>query len=552
LRLTIATDSFLGRGELQKIRPLESVSLTFRDRNVQDNVFSDGSFLLGNVDEWNIKNDIYSLTAQAHLDDYELSAIVDTLEAGTPTDDPAFYSDGQTLTFSSTGDRVRVTFKIRCEELIMDSGFAGDPSQEVINIIPQLRKGTATGTILTSTSGYGPVLSDLNSEYATYTMMYNLTASDTYFLEFVFDTQANAWTDYDYVDIRIDDVYMTVEYALGSDVTFDSFSKYSNKDSVFKDDLEVEVFFGDSAQDSDSGSIQQGGTRSQRWARYGKTETLHLHTCFAMNLLANFARHKDYLRISMIDALHTVKPYTLITVDSRDYQIVNIDEVYAGNARRQLDLEVIEVLNTDVDYGILSQSLNTIDGKSSTSSSISSGGGSSTWSEITSIPAWLDATTVEDFQADHSHTLQQITDTGNTTDVGIVFDNGVDEVDVFCDEAGNLRVTGNLVVEGDVVAYAGGGDPATSIWDDLADHVDGTTIDYVDGELAFIGETGGEYFTGILSDPPAAADIVEIMGNANLYPSGYKATINDEIEGIVIQVTAIGSAWHYTILTLAV
>jgi hypothetical protein len=85
--------------------------------------------------------------------------------------------------------------------------------------------------------------------------------------------------------------------------------------------------------------------------------------------------------------------------------------------------------------------------------------------------------------------LQQITDTGNTTDVGIVFDNGVDEVDVFCDEAGNLRVTGNLVVEGDVVAYAGAGDPATSIWDDLADHVDGSTIDYVDGELTYIGQT---------------------------------------------------------------
>lgn len=60
------------------------------------------------------------------------------------------------------------------------------------------------------------------------------------------------------------------------------------------------------------------------------------------------------------------------------------------------------------------------------------------------------------------------------------------ENSITIDENGNIVITGNLHVQGDIAAFAEGLTPG-SWWDELSNHTDGVTIEYVNGKLQVKG-----------------------------------------------------------------
>ena len=80
----IGDECFRGRGELQNIRPIETVGMTFRDRNVGDTLISNGDFASGVNDEWNEGSDLHVFDVVAFGTDYELQAKIDISAAGVP------------------------------------------------------------------------------------------------------------------------------------------------------------------------------------------------------------------------------------------------------------------------------------------------------------------------------------------------------------------------------------------------------------------------------------------------------------------------------------
>ncbi|KKK70203.1 hypothetical protein LCGC14_2926350, partial [marine sediment metagenome] len=242
-------EDFTNVGELQKITPLEQVGVTFRDRAIGSNLLSNGDFAIGNTDEWNNRAapaDWGVFSPISHEDDFELQTINITPSHGAPTEPMSFYSDAHHVVIRGEADQIEVTFKVRCAQLVMDGAFSGESWEEAVRTTCQLRKTTASGTIITAANPYPISLRDATGVYTLYTFFFNITEEDDYFVEFVVDKLANNWSDYFIIDLRYDDIFIVIKYSTGEDITFDRFFKITNTDSNFIGVEDIELNFGDS------------------------------------------------------------------------------------------------------------------------------------------------------------------------------------------------------------------------------------------------------------------------------------------------------------------
>ncbi len=370
LAVSLSGYKYNGYGEKQKIRPFELVEATFRDRNVQDSLLSNGDFAIASTSEWTNGGDFGYFSADAYAENYELVTQVRVDIDGVPSATPNFYSDAQTISKRGESDQIQVKFKLRCTDIDMDVGFSGPTYYERATVICRLRKGSPTGSILTA--GLPITLGQEDSTYTEYIFLFNLSETDDYHIEFLIDGEVvtGSWADFDLIEIRFDDISITALYTDGPDITFDAFYKITNTDSAFNDKFEHEMFFGDSVQDNDIGSFQISGTRTKTWDRFGKTENALIQVLSAQNIIENFGGYKDYLRFKILDPSHTIKAYNLLNTDSKDYQILSHTIIFAKSKKKHIKVEVAEVLNAAVGTSVTQQLLTTIDGKGSSASTV--------------------------------------------------------------------------------------------------------------------------------------------------------------------------------------
>ena len=400
------TEDFTNRGNFQKIRPLETVGATFRDRNVKDSSLTNGDFHENNTDEWNAGADIHQFLTVAFESNFELKTTVNVLVSGVPSDTPNFWSDAQAIVIRGDADQIQVEFKIRCPAITMSGSFSGDTWNERVKVTCQIRKGTFDGDIISS--GQSEIIIGRDqSAYTNYKYFFDITEDDDYFVEFLIDKMTdNSWSDYDYIEIRFDDFKIIAAFSTGEDITFDKYHKVSNADSSFTDFLDVDIQFGDSASDSDIGALKISGTRTETWSRFGKSEDTSINFLVAKNIIENFSKYKDYIRLTIIDDTDRILPHSIIQLGSSNYQIVSQIATFKGGLRKELKVELMEILNAAVNVTINEVGLSSVDGD---------GGSSSPFEDAVTNPS-----------TNPSHpglvgSLQQVTTVGNltTNNIGI-------------------------------------------------------------------------------------------------------------------------------------
>lgn len=133
--------------------------------------------------------------------------------------------------------------------------------------------------------------------------------------------------------------------------------------------------------------------------------------------------------------------------------------------------------------------------------------------------------------------LNSVLGRGNIARLPIVFENpSQSQQSIFIDENGDLVISGNLKVQGDVIAFASGLAPE-SWWDELAGYVDNETIQYINGKLQVIGNLGGGAWgeiTGTLSAQTDLQNALNAKVAANAAITGAtKTKITYDSKGLV-------------------
>lgn len=378
LRINTQSYNWFTLGQNQSVRPLRGIGTTFRDRNVQDNLLSNGDFSTASTSEWSNNGEFQNFDTIAYGSGYELRANINVDLLGVPSETPRFYlATQEPLVTRSATDQVRVDFKLRCTDIDMGAAWSGPDYYERISVKCQLRKDTINGDIIVSTSGGAITIGEEDSSYTLYTRYFPLEVSHDYFIEFIIDeVSGNAqWDDYDNIEVRFDNIYFTVEYGDGSENTYDRYLSLSNEDNTFIDLFFDELHFGDSVQDNDIGGYQISGTRTRTWNRFGKTENLSIQRIHQFNTLENFSKYKKHIMVEIEDENNSIFPYSIIQIDGKDYEIINFSIQGYVKLNTRVRAELVEVLNDPITlYTVISQLLTSIDGSPATGSSTSSTG----------------------------------------------------------------------------------------------------------------------------------------------------------------------------------
>jgi hypothetical protein len=314
------------------------------------------------------------------------------------------YTDNESITQNSVDDQLQVTFQARITSY---SGAAGNEP------LMKLELYQGANFVPVKSNNVFPMYE--SSQFTTYTVLFDLpaTAVDYQLRLYSYPRTSGNYVSFNF---EFDNFVWVPIYADGEDLTFDRFYGVNNTDSVFTDVFEGEVFFGDSAQDNDIGSFQISSTRTETWNRYGKTENQNIQVLHGQNIIENFGRYKDYVRCTIFDPKHNIEPYSLLEIDSKFYQVVASTEIFGGGARREIECEMVEVLNAAVGTALVSQSLTSVDGNSTQSSTdlILAAGVSIDDSSTNTSSTWSSSKIASET------TLQGVTDNGSTTTVEIV------------------------------------------------------------------------------------------------------------------------------------
>ena len=382
LILDITNYDFTSKGTVSKIRPFKRVGVTYRDRNIQDNLLTNGDFDGGSIAGWSADSQIDNFTSNTYQGGYELQCEFGDAIGTIPTTPPNFWQTlAEAIVLRSETAEIVVQYKVRCAGISMKAGSYSDFQRSVL-VKPQIRKTTITGDILVSVPS-GPWSIDTNDNfYQIKEYRIPITENDDYFLEFIIDKGADNWSDYDSIDIRFDEINMFVDYSDGIDITFDRYYNIWNIDNIFTDNHEVEIFHGDSGQDNDIGSFQiwngSDNIRTATWSRYGKSENASISTLFAKNILANHSRFKNYIRLAINDPNQNILMDSILRMtqgsETRDYQITSFSIRYFAAKVPVIECELSECLNTDVGVTIDIRTMSTIDGSGSSSSVLAGGG----------------------------------------------------------------------------------------------------------------------------------------------------------------------------------
>lgn len=337
--------------DLQKIRPLEEYQYRFNDRNLGENLLSNGDFSSGTTG-WNKSGYFGSLTASSGYGEIPAIYSLDT----PPT---YVYTDDESITQYNSDDQLEVSFKARI------TSFTGTAGTEPLMKVEVYR---GTTFVPVKSNNVFPMYESAN--FTTYTVRFALpaTASNYHVRIYTYARSTGAFTSFNF---EWDDVYFVPKYADGEDITYDRYYTAINNDSIFFDIIDDQVLnIGDSLQDNDLGAIMVGGVRTEAWNRYGKSDGESIQVLYGQNILENFSRYKDYVRCEIIDPNHNISSISVLNIEGRLYEIANESVVYEKGIDKVIKCELIELLNSAVTSSISWQFLTSVDGTSGTSNEV--------------------------------------------------------------------------------------------------------------------------------------------------------------------------------------
>jgi hypothetical protein len=351
LAIDLSAFKYRSRGEVQKLTPVEAAEISFRDRNIGDSLMTNGDFSNG-LTGWSNSG----MTGFTEVNEEGRIQFVN--ENGEDDGDYVYY---QNIAVTPTGEDDKLA--IEYDHRLVSKTH--DPSDDDRYPKIQVKVYTSAGAFV----GSG-LLSRTGDDWKTVYTEIIITEDTNYQIRFYCDTDTSSPVTDSVIaidNVRVNAIYKT------ADVTFDRFFKTTNSDSDFIKVEELELNFGDSTGDSDIAGFHKGANRTETWNRYGKTESSSINFLAGQNIIENFSKYKNYLRLDIVDPSDTINSYNLLTVQSRDYQIISHSIKYATGKRKEIQAELAEVLNAPVNTAKSESSLSSADGQSSGSTALVSG-----------------------------------------------------------------------------------------------------------------------------------------------------------------------------------
>ena len=209
------------------------------------------------------------------------------------------------------------------------------------------------------------------------------------------------------------------------------------------------------------------------------------------NAIENHSEYKDYLNIEIFDPDENIKPYSLLTVDGKDYQIVSSNSIDGNGLIKVLEVELVEVLNTAVNTSVTSQNLTSVDGESGSESSqvVTPNPGVGSLQEVTDVGATTtDEITVPSIQVTSAAKIQDVTGSHGSIEVDGGAHTGYE----------GYSIGGRVVFMHDNSTTSGLFNTVNGEWLFSAAH-GGASRMYWDGVVKIATVTGGVNVTGTLT-----------------------------------------------------
>jgi hypothetical protein len=271
-----------GSDELTKVSPLKTLSITFRNKNLPDNVLTNGTF--ENTAHWtnaNYPNSFYSASA---IDGQFRLVVTAPPLASDPNTNHYVFTDTFSLTFASGA-----TLHVEADVFLANVQWSGNTSSQSN---PYMKVSLMRGsTVIGSDVGY------LNSGYQHYSHQFAITQTHSdYYLRFE-ELPYGGSVNYTLIDIRLDNVNAYMTYS--QNTTFDKFYVATNSGTSVNA-LESEIFFGDATTTTDIGALKISSSTglTTTWSNYNESQNLSLQELYAYNTLRQSKRFKNYLRLS--------------------------------------------------------------------------------------------------------------------------------------------------------------------------------------------------------------------------------------------------------------
>jgi hypothetical protein len=183
---------------------------------------------------------------------------------------------------------------------------------------------------------------------------------------------------------------VAIEDTTYTDITFDTFYRaISNAGKKVKDT--IDMYFGDSPGTGDVAGLIYAAAQTYEWDREGVNDNKSLLYLWALNYLTNRKAYSKYLILSVKDSSDNITPLNFIEYDGDNYDIVSYEKSYRSS---WIILHLKERLTGDVTLDFQEIPMTSIDGeKTTTTTLVNEGAGSSLWVDIIGKPSWITGVT---------------------------------------------------------------------------------------------------------------------------------------------------------------
>ncbi len=350
--IDLANRRFEPTAELQKINPLKTAGIIFKNKDLGGNVTGMDLDDLGNDPPWEID----------FSNGYSITDNVVTLNSDDNTYDDFIETAAFNVAVPGSGEKfLKITF-----DHILFAHTSPNPLKAPLIKITITRPDSSTEDTYFNCREYWE-----SYESPIYKTL-KVIATGNYSVRLSFKQVAgpSQWTtaSFKLKMFRISTVINSSEGELLGDVVFDEYYKQTSNKGI--EVFETETILADGGQITEVGALlyDNSGTwvNTGLWNSYGYTENIKLLDIYARNILNNRYDYKDYIRINLHDSNNEIDFNNILTRDDKYYIFIS----FSRNCKKGIiGAEIVELLTTRQSYNNISRSaLNSIDGERTSSS----------------------------------------------------------------------------------------------------------------------------------------------------------------------------------------
>jgi len=331
-----------GANQLNKTRPYDEASIEFKNRRIISNLVANSDFSSGTTN-WN------NGTSPADWSHFSILSghlqCAENTGTGDPGDEKYFESDSFSVSYNSSGDKLKVEVTALLNDITFNSG-GQNPDIEIALVRPG-------GTVTRGCSW------TLDTAKKIYQCEFSITSTGSHKVR-VYNAEASG-TDIDDYEVNY---YLIEAFAIyeNTDFTFDKKLVLTNSSPKAKKSHELNVYFGDSSQSDDVGAFKIGSSMTEFWNSYGGSEGLNIIELLGKQLLQDRSAWKDVRLLKILDLSNNIMPHHVLQMGTKEFDFVNYDKDIVNNT---IKCQLIEVIQNSITYTALWVALTTIDGKDS-------------------------------------------------------------------------------------------------------------------------------------------------------------------------------------------